>query len=54
MFDLLQTDSSTAARRGRLRTAHGEVETPIFMPVGTRATVKTLDGADLKALQALS
>ena len=51
MFELLQTDSSTAARRGRLQTAHGEVETPIFMPVGTRATVKTLDGADLKTLQ---
>lgn len=51
MFELLQTDSNTAARRGRLQTAHGEVETPIFMPVGTRATVKTLDGADLKALK---
>ena len=51
MFELLQTDSATAARRGRLKTAHGEVETPIFMPVGTRATVKTLDSADLKALQ---
>ena len=51
MFELLQTDSATAARRGRLQTAHGIVETPIFMPVGTRATVKTLDGADLKALQ---
>ena len=42
MFELLQTDSATAARRGRLQTAHGTVETPIFMPVGTRATVKTL------------
>ena len=51
MFELLQTDSATSARRGRLQTAHGTVETPIFMPVGTRATVKTLDGADLKALQ---
>ena len=51
MFELLQTDSATAARRGRLHTAHGAVETPIFMPVGTRATVKTLDGADLKTLQ---
>ena len=51
MFELLQTDSVTAARRGRLQTVHGAVETPIFMPVGTRATVKTLDGADLKALQ---
>ncbi len=51
MFELLQTDSATAARRGRLKTAHGDVETPIFMPVGTRATVKTLDSVDLKALQ---
>ena len=51
MFELIQTDSATSARRGRLQTAHGIVETPIFMPVGTRATVKTLDGADLKALQ---
>ena len=51
MFELLQTDSATSARRGRLQTAHGIVETPIFMPVGTRATVKTLDGADLNALQ---
>ena len=50
MFELLQTDSATSARCGRLQTAHGIVETPIFMPVGTRATVKTLDGADLKAL----
>ena len=50
MFELLQPDSATSARRGRLQTAHGTVETPIFMPVGTRATVKTLDGADLKAL----
>ncbi len=51
MFELLQTDSATSARRGWLQTAHGNVETPIFMPVGTRATVKTLDRADLKALQ---
>ena len=51
MFELIQTDSATSARRGRLQTAHGIVETPIFMPVGTRATVKTLDGTDLKALQ---
>jgi len=37
-FDLLATDG--AARRGRLSTAHGMVETPAFMPVGTAATVK--------------
>lgn len=52
MFELINTDTATAARHGRLMTAHGMVETPMFMPVGTRATVKTLDGADLKALQA--
>ncbi len=39
-FELLATDQATAARRGRLHTPHGPVETPIFMPVGTRATVK--------------
>lgn len=39
-FDLLTTDG--AARRGRLTLAHGVVETPIFMPVGTQATVKGL------------
>jgi queuine tRNA-ribosyltransferase len=39
-FDLLGTDGS--ARRGRLRTAHGVIETPVFMPVGTAATVKAL------------
>src|SRR5262245_951539 len=39
-FELLSTDG--AARRGRLTTPHGIVETPIFMPVGTQATVKGL------------
>lgn len=39
-FRLLATDG--AARRGRLRTAHGSVETPAFMPVGTAATVKAM------------
>ncbi len=39
-FDLLAQDSATAARRGRFHTPHGVIETPIFMPVGTRATVK--------------
>src|SRR4051812_18677136 len=41
-FELLKTDSATAARRGRLRTRHGVVETPIFMPVGTQGTVKAV------------
>lgn len=39
-FELLARDATTSARRGRFHTAHGPVETPVFMPVGTRATVK--------------
>ena len=46
-FDLLRTDATTAARRGRLRTRHGVVETPIFMPVGTQGTVKSVTPAHL-------
>jgi queuine tRNA-ribosyltransferase len=45
-FQLLATDG--AARRGRLTTAHGTVETPVFMPVGTRGTVKSLSPDDLR------
>jgi queuine tRNA-ribosyltransferase len=41
-----------AARAGVLRTAHGEVRTPAFMPVGTKATVKTVDPVELRALGA--
>ncbi len=44
-FTLLATDG--AARRGRLETVHGGVDTPAFMPVGTRGTVKSLTPADL-------
>jgi queuine tRNA-ribosyltransferase len=39
-FDLLATDSATGARRGRLHTRRGVIETPAFMPVGTQGTVK--------------
>jgi queuine tRNA-ribosyltransferase len=42
-------DGSTRARRGRLQLTHGVVETPQFMPVGTNATVKALDPADIAA-----
>src|SRR5216684_3513768 len=45
-FDLLHTDG--AARRGRLHTPHGVVETPIFMPVGTQGTVKGLTPQQLR------
>jgi queuine tRNA-ribosyltransferase len=41
-FELLTTDPATLARRGRITTTRGTIETPVFMPVGTQATVKTL------------
>jgi queuine tRNA-ribosyltransferase len=50
MFEILSTDPATGARRGRLRTGHGVVETPVFMPVGTQATVKGLTTDMLRAL----
>ena len=52
MFKLLKTDTYSHARLGALMTAHGMVETPVFMPVGTRATVKTLDNSDLQNIGA--
>ncbi|MGZ4300903.1 MAG: tRNA guanosine(34) transglycosylase Tgt [Gaiellaceae bacterium] len=47
-FSVTATDG--AARAGLLRTAHGDVPTPAFMPVGTKATVKTVDPDELRAL----
>jgi queuine tRNA-ribosyltransferase len=44
--------SDGAARAGTLRTAHGDVPTPAFMPVGTKATVKTVDPDELRGLGA--
>lgn len=52
MFQLLQTDPSSLARRGRLTTNHGVIETPIFMPVGTQGTVKAVSPDELKELPA--
>lgn len=49
-FDLLKTDNQTKARLGLLKTPHGEIETPVFMPVGTKATVKALSADDLKEI----
>lgn len=51
-FTLQHTDDATAARRGLLRTLHGDIPTPCFMPVGTQATVKTLSPKDLRQLDA--
>ena len=47
-FDLLHTDSHTCARAGVLHTDHGDIETPIFMPVGTVGTVKGVQRRDLE------
>ncbi|MGI9327241.1 MAG: tRNA guanosine(34) transglycosylase Tgt [Pseudomonadales bacterium] len=47
MFELLATDG--AARRGRLQTPHGGIETPVFMPCGTYGTVKAMSPRDLLA-----
>jgi queuine tRNA-ribosyltransferase len=47
-FELLSRDPSSAARRGRITTDHGTIETPIFMPVGTVGSVKGVYHKDLK------
>ena len=52
VFRILREDSGTKARTGILRTAHGMIHTPIFMPVGTYATVKTCAPYELEQLGA--
>jgi queuine tRNA-ribosyltransferase len=47
-FNILATDTQTGARAGTLTTAHGSIQTPIFMPVGTAATVKGVHQRELK------
>ena len=47
-FTLQNCDSNTSARTGILKTDHGEIETPIFMPVGTVGAVKTMAPQELK------
>lgn len=47
-FTVTSQDAGTAARTGLLRTPHGEIATPVFMPVGTQATVKSLTPDDLR------
>ena len=51
-YELIKKDSKTGARRGRIHTPHGVIETPVFMPVGTQATVKTLAPYELKDIGA--
>ena len=47
-FELQYTDSKTNARAGLITTDHGQIETPIFMPVGTVGTVKGVHLPELK------
>ena len=49
-YELLKTEKNTKARRGILHTNYGSYDTPMFMPVGTLATVKTLSPEELKAM----
>jgi queuine tRNA-ribosyltransferase len=50
VFELLKTDSSTRARLGRLTTAHGVIDTPVFMSVGTQGSVKAIDPRELREM----
>ncbi len=52
MFELETTAADCSARAGRLTTDHGVIETPIFMPVGTQATVKAVEQRELEELGA--
>lgn len=47
-FKIKALDKTSNARRGTITTAHGDIQTPIFMPVGTQATVKAVSQTDLK------
>ena len=47
-FELLNKDTRSKARRGRITTPHGVIETPVFMPVGTQATVKAMKPEDVE------
>ena len=51
-YEVIKEEKNTGARLGKITTDHGEIETPIFMPVGTQATVKSMDQDDLKKMNA--
>lgn len=51
-YELIKTDSRSSARRGRVHTPHGVIETPVFMPVGTAATVKAMRPDEVKEMGA--
>lgn len=52
MYTLLKEDAKTKARRGIIETAHGTIQTPFFMPVGTNGTLKSLTFEDVREIDA--
>ena len=52
MFEILKKDHKSKARLGLLKTLHGDIHTPAFMPIGTKATVKTLSSDEVASLGA--
>jgi len=51
-MEILKKDTRTSARLGKLHTPHGTIDTPVFMPVGTQASVKTMSPEELKDIGA--
>ena len=51
-YELIKKDSRTKARRGRVNTPHGSIETPVFMPVGTAGTVKAMKPEEVRDMGA--
>ena len=51
-YELIKKDSRTKARRGRVNTPHGPIETPVFMPVGTAGTVKAMKPEEVREMGA--
>ncbi len=51
-YELIKEDAKSSARLGRLHTPHGSVDTPVFMPVGTQATVKAMSPQELQEIDA--
>ena len=47
-YELIHKCKQTGARRGVIHTPHGDIQTPVFMPVGTQATVKSMTPDELK------
>ena len=51
-YELIHQDKNSGARRGVVHTPHGDIQTPVFMPVGTQATVKSMTPEELKEIGA--